>query len=107
MELLIRLIFVDNSNSFFFSSVSYENWLEHTQNLKRQVENELSDTYTLRETMHVAKEKSKRDVEFQQDATNYALRRRSYASRKGRNELEWQKLKVIYYKLSIAFKWKN
>lgn len=74
--------------------MSYENWLEHTQHLKQLAENELSDTYTLRETMHVGKEKSKHDIEFQQDATNYALRRRAFASTKARNELEWQKLKV-------------
>ncbi|XP_058799938.1 tektin-2-like isoform X2 [Phymastichus coffea] len=77
------------------NSVSYANWLEHTQNLKRETENELSDTYTLRETMHITKEKSKHDVRFQQDATDYALRRRSFASRKARNELEWQNLKLI------------
>lgn len=77
------------------SSVSYENWLEHTKHLKREAENELSDTYTLRETMHVAKEKSKHEIRFQQDTTDYALRRRSFASQKARNELEWQKLKVM------------
>ncbi|XP_016842708.1 tektin-2 [Nasonia vitripennis] len=76
------------------NSVSYENWLEHTQHLKQLAENELSDTYTLRETMHVGKEKSKHEIEFQQDATNYALRRRAFVSTKARNEVEWQKLKL-------------
>ncbi|XP_014226826.1 tektin-2-like [Trichogramma pretiosum] len=75
-------------------AVSYESWLEHSRHTQQLAEQEMSDTYSLRESMRVDKDTAKRELVFQQDATDYALRRRAFATRKARNELDWQKLKI-------------
>lgn len=68
------------------------------------VDNELSDSYTFREAMRVMKECARNEIKAQQDATNYALRKRIYQSQKARNEMEWQKLKVsVQSNLFISF----
>lgn len=40
------------------------------------------------------RKRAKIDTEAQQDATDYALRKRIYQTQKARNEMEWQKRKM-------------
>lgn len=70
--------------------------MDRCQRLRMLVENELSDSYTFREAMRVMKESAGNDIKAQQDATDYTLRKRIYQTQKARNEMEWQKLKVVY-----------
>lgn len=77
-------------------ALAYEVWLEHTKNMKRLAENELADTYTIRESLFIAREKAKNVLKSQQDRTEHTIRKRVFETQKARNELEWQKLKVGY-----------
>ncbi|XP_015589193.1 tektin-2 [Cephus cinctus] len=76
------------------NSVSYESWLEHCQFTKLLADNEMSDTYSFREALHVTRERARNDIKAQQDVTDFALRKRIYQTQKARNELEWQKMKM-------------
>lgn len=79
---------------YLHSSITYEMWLDRCQRLKMLVDDELSDSYTFREAMRVMKECARNDIQAQQDATDYTLRKRIYQTQKARNEMEWQKHKV-------------
>lgn len=61
---------------------------------KLSTDNELSECYTFREATRAMRDHACNDIKAQQDATDYALRKRIYQTQKARNELEWQKLKV-------------
>ncbi|XP_078040896.1 tektin-B1 [Augochlora pura] len=74
--------------------ISYENWMEHCQQSKMLADNELNDVYNFRESMNVMRERARNDIKAQQDVTDFSLRKRIYQTQKGRNELEWQKLKI-------------
>ena len=54
----------------------------------------MSDSYNFREATRVMREHALNVIKAQQDATDYTLRKRIYQTQKGRNEMEWQKLKV-------------
>lgn len=69
--------------------------MEHCQHIKVLADNELSDTYSFRESMNVIRERARNDIKAQQDVTDFSLRKRIYQTQKARNELQWQKLKVI------------
>ncbi|XP_033333101.1 tektin-B1 [Megalopta genalis] len=75
-------------------TISYETWMEHCQHSKMLADNELNDVYNFRESMNVMRERARNDVKAQQDVTDFSLRKRIYQTQKGRNELEWQKLKI-------------
>ncbi|XP_053971200.1 tektin-2 isoform X2 [Hylaeus anthracinus] len=75
-------------------AISYEAWLEHCRNSKSLADNELSDTYSFRESMNVMRERARNDIKAQQDVTDFSLRKRIYQTQKARNELQWQKLKI-------------
>ncbi|XP_076170389.1 tektin-B1 isoform X2 [Ptiloglossa arizonensis] len=75
-------------------AISYEAWLEHCQHIKVLADNELSDTYSFRESMNVIRERARNDIKAQQDVTDFSLRKRIYQTQKARNELQWQKLKI-------------
>lgn len=85
------------SNIYLFvrSSIPYEGWLKHCQQTKVLADNELSDVYSFRENMNVIRERARNDIKAQQDVTDFTLRKRIYQTQKARNEIEWQKLKVI------------
>jgi len=70
-------------------------WLDRCHRSKMLAESESSDCYTFREATRVMRECAWNDIKAQQDATDYALRKRIYQTQKGRNELEWQKFKVF------------
>ncbi|KAL0133171.1 hypothetical protein PUN28_000734 [Cardiocondyla obscurior] len=76
------------------NSITYEIWLDRCRESKLTAENELSECYTFRETTRVMREHALNDINAQQDATDYTLRKRIYQTQKARNECEWQKLKV-------------
>ncbi|KYM98067.1 PREDICTED: tektin-2 [Cyphomyrmex costatus] len=76
------------------SSITYEVWLDRCRCSKLSAEKELSDSYNFREATRVMREHALNDIKAQQDATDYSLRKRIYQTQKGRNEMEWQKLKV-------------
>ena len=69
--------------------------MEQCQHSKALADNELSDVYSFREAMNVMRERARNDIIAQQDVTDFSLRKRIYQTQKARNELEWQKLKVI------------
>ncbi|XP_076649780.1 tektin-2 isoform X2 [Halictus rubicundus] len=75
-------------------AISYEAWLEHCQYTKTLADNESNDVYNFRESMNVMRERARNDIKAQQDVTDFSLRKRIYQTQKGRNELEWQKLKI-------------
>ncbi|XP_043289923.1 tektin-2 [Venturia canescens] len=74
--------------------IPYETWLEHCRYTRLLADNELSDTYNFRESMHVTRERASNDIRAQQDFTDFTLRKRIYQTQKARNELAWQKQKI-------------
>ncbi|KAM7355179.1 tektin-2 isoform 2-T2 [Cochliomyia hominivorax] len=76
------------------NSCSYQSWLEHTKNMKQLAENELADTYAIRESLFVCREKAHNMLISQQDRTEHTIRKRIFETQKARNELEWQQLKM-------------
>ncbi|TMW47558.1 hypothetical protein DOY81_007384 [Sarcophaga bullata] len=76
------------------NSCSYQNWLEHTKNMKQLAENELADTYAIRESLFVCREKAHNMLISQQERTEHTIRKRIFETQKARNELEWQQLKM-------------
>lgn len=75
--------------------------MEHCRYIKKLGDNELSDVYNFREVMNVMRERARNDIKAQQDVTDFSLRKRIYQTQKARNELEWQKLKVITFKSKL------
>lgn len=72
----------------------YETWLEHTRHTKLLADNELADTYKLREALFVVRERARNDMRAQRDCVDFTLRKRIYETQRARNELEWQLLKM-------------
>lgn len=79
---------------FNFSSCTYAGWLEHTKQMKLLADNELEDTYAMRESLFVCREKARNILQAQQERTEHTIRKRIFETQRGRNELEWQLLKV-------------
>lgn len=79
---------------FLFSSVPYETWMEHTQQIKLMVDNELADTNKFKEALFVVRNRGRNDLLAQRDCVDFTLRKRIYETQKARNELEWQQLKM-------------
>lgn len=71
--------------------------MDHTKNIKQLAENELADTYAIRESLFVCREKAHNMLISQQERTEHTIRKRIFETQKARNELEWQKLKVCYF----------
>ncbi|KAG8311469.1 tektin 2 (testicular) [Homalodisca vitripennis] len=75
--------------------ISYESWLEHCKYLKLRADNELAAAQKLRETMYVPRERARNDLKAQNDATNFALRKRIYETQRIKNELDWQRFNIL------------
>ncbi|BES94091.1 Tektin family [Nesidiocoris tenuis] len=75
--------------------VTYEGWLENCQFLKGLADAEIASSQNLREGMFVPRERSRNDLKAQNDATNFALRKRIYETQRIRNELDWQRLNMV------------
>lgn len=70
-------------------------------------ENELADTYAIREALFVCREKARNMLITQQERAEHAIRKRIFETQRARNELQWQQMKVssfIYYKNIIKSK---
>lgn len=78
------------------NSCTYRGWLENCKELKLLSEKELAESYAIRESLFVAREKAKNVLHAQQEKTEYTIRRRIFETQKNRNELEFQKLKVVF-----------
>ncbi|KAH8248060.1 hypothetical protein KR038_005712 [Drosophila bunnanda] len=76
------------------NSCSYEAWLENVKNMKLLAENELADTYAIREALFVCREKARNMLQSQQDRAEHTIRKRIFETQRARNELEWQQLKM-------------
>lgn len=74
--------------------ISYDTWMEHCNFLKLKSENELNSSQKLRESMYVPRERARMDLQGQNDATNFSLRKRIYEIQRIKNELDWQRLNV-------------
>lgn len=78
----------------FNSACTYEGWLEHNKQMKLLADNELEDTYAMRESLFVCREKAKNILQAQQERTEHTIRKRIFETQRARNELDWQFLKV-------------
>ncbi|XP_059058639.1 tektin-B1-like isoform X2 [Achroia grisella] len=74
--------------------ITYNQWLEKCESIKKMAMDELQDTLRLREALFVARGRARNALRAQTDVTNYMLRRRIYDTQRARNELEWQKMKM-------------
>lgn len=57
-------------------------------------DNEHQDTYAIRESLFVCREKARNVVKAQQDRTEHIIRKRIFETKRAKNELEWQLKKV-------------
>lgn len=74
-----------------------EVWIEEVNFNQISADNECTIAAKLRESLSLAREKSKMDYLTQYEATNYALRRRLYETIRLKTELEYQKKNVSFY----------
>lgn len=65
--------------------------------MKLLADNELEDTYAMRESLFVSREKARNILMAQQERTEHTIRKRIFETQRARNELEWQLLKVFIY----------
>ncbi|XP_031616458.1 tektin-2 [Contarinia nasturtii] len=72
---------------------TYDGWLEHTKQIKHIAENEMESSCRMRESLFVAREKTKNSLENQQELTEHTLRKRIFDTQRARNEFEWQIIK--------------
>lgn len=75
-------------------SCTYNGWLENCKELKLLTDKELKESYSVRESLFVAREQTKNLLFAQQEVTEHTLRRRVFETQRQRNELQWQKMKV-------------
>uniref|UniRef100_A0A0A9XWS8 Tektin n=1 Tax=Lygus hesperus TaxID=30085 RepID=A0A0A9XWS8_LYGHE len=75
--------------------VTYECWLDHCKYLKSLGDAEIASSQNLREGMYVPRERARNDLKAQNDATNFALRKRIYETQRIKNELDWQRLNMV------------
>lgn len=76
------------------NACTYAGWLENCKELKLLTEKELKESYAIRESLFVAREKTKNLLYAQQEKTEHTIRRRIFETQRQRNELQWQKTKV-------------
>lgn len=51
----------------------------------------------MRESLFVARERTKNSLESQQELTEHTLRKRIFDTQRARNEFEWQIIKVDFF----------
>lgn len=76
------------------NSCTYNGWLENCKELKLLSDKELKESYAVRESLFVSREKAKNLLHAQQEKTELTIRRRIFETQRQRNELQWQKTKV-------------
>ncbi|EEB17516.1 Tektin-2, putative [Pediculus humanus corporis] len=72
-----------------------EVWLERAQANCTSADNECLTATKMRESLSLARERSRMDYLAQYEATNYALRKRSYETLRLKTELEYQKKNIL------------
>jgi tektin-2 len=77
------------------NSCTYNGWLENCKELKLLTEVSLKEGRLTRESLLVAREKTKNLLYAQQEKTEQTIRRRIFETQRQRNELQWQKTKVM------------
>ena len=94
----MRELFLELSNAnivmLFIFSCTYNGWMENCKELKILTEKELKESYAVRESLFVSREKTKNLLIAQQEKTEHTIRRRIFETQRQRNELSWQKSKV-------------
>lgn len=76
------------------NSCTYNGWMENCKELKQLTEKELKESYNIRESLFVSREKTKNLLIAQQEKTELTIRRRIFETQRQRNEIQWQKTKV-------------
>lgn len=89
-----NITFKINSTRIPKNSITYESWLEHTQQVKQLGDNELADTLKLCESLFVVRERSRIDMNSQRDLVDFKLRKSIFETQKLRNEVQWQQRKM-------------
>ncbi|RZF39701.1 hypothetical protein LSTR_LSTR012155 [Laodelphax striatellus] len=82
-------------------TLSHDSWLEHCKFLQQRTAHELATSQKLRESMFVPRERARNDLQAQNDATNFALRKRIYETQRIKNELEWQRINVSSLQIRV------
>lgn len=75
------------------SEESYVSCIENTIKIAEQL---MSESKTLRATMFKAREQARNQMYAQSQQVEMIMRRRVYDQQRARNEMEWQKYKVIW-----------
>ncbi|KAK9502819.1 hypothetical protein O3M35_011521 [Rhynocoris fuscipes] len=75
--------------------MTYECWLDHCKFLKLRIDNELLMAQRVRESLYVPRQRARNDLKAQNDATNFAIRKRIYETQRIKNELDWQRLNIV------------
>jgi len=78
------------------NSATYNGWLENCRELQLLSDRELKESYAIRESLFVSREKTRNLLHAQQEKTEHTIRRRIFETQRQRNELQWQKSKVLF-----------
>lgn len=84
------------------NACTYNGWLVYCKELKALAEKELKESYSVRESLFVSREKCKNMLFAQQEKTELTIRKRIFETQRGRNELHWQKIQVRFLVFSLA-----
>lgn len=95
---------LSHSHESQFSCSTYDGWLEHSKQIKHIAETEMESSCRMRESLFVARERTKNSLESQQEMTEHTLRKRIFDTQRARNEFEWQIIKVnLQRKYKMSF----
>lgn len=76
------------------NACTYNGWLQYCKELKALADKELRESYLVRESLFVSREKAKNLLFAQQEKTELTIRKRIFETQRARNELSWQKIQV-------------
>lgn len=76
------------------NACTYNGWLQYCKELKDLADREMRESYSVRESLYVSRERAKNLLFAQQEKTELTIRKRIFETQRGRNELEWQKIQV-------------
>lgn len=83
--------------TFWFTNrtVTPQQWLAFSKYNKDRADAEMESTKRLRESIQQLMAQSQSDLDSQNNATEFAMRKRIHESEQARDELEWQKQNVL------------
>lgn len=76
------------------NACTYNGWLQYCKELKELAEREQKESYSVRESLFVSRERAKNLLFAQQEKTELTIRKRIFETQRGRNELAWQKIQM-------------